>query len=349
MEKRIFTSAPGRISLFGEYSWLIGEAIVLGLDNLRTYISVSPRGKNLLLISKNNGEQIEIVKEEIKHYQERWEDYIKAAINILEKFYNISVNNIEIEASSVLPIASGLSSSSTLTVATIGALGKFYNLNLSEKDIARLAHITEHDELQLPCGQMDQYACTFGGLLYLDCRDNPIQTLQKFIPPDNFAIVIGDTKLPKSTMKIASDIKRRLKKGDILLQKHIILERNMVAFAQSYLEKNEWDLTIIGSWLNKCHMSFKNNLQVSNTIFNTLCEIALENKAFGAKITGGGQGGSMFAISLLEDAETIKKKFIALGANAYIAIPAKEGFRMESQITYEKSIRNLYKTDRTSI
>lgn len=344
MRKEVFVSSPGRLSFLGEHAWLLGEGIVLALDNLRTYVAIKNANKpGITSISMNFNERIHFSSEMMKNYSNHWADYVKACIKILRENFHIGIDNIEIEILSVLPISAGLSSSSALTTAIIGGLGEYYNLNLTVKKIANLAYLAEHDELHIQGSQIDQYVCALGGMLYVNTKNVSVEMIEKFTPDENLLIVIGDTKIPKNTKKIINALKERVRKKDPSIFEYIKLNKNLIGKARVYFKEKPWNIKYVGNWMNDTHSSLKNKLKISNHLLDLLCKSSLLQGAYGARMTGAGKGGCMFALCSKEIVKKVQKKIISLGATAYIALPSEKGFRTETGKDYQKLKHSLVK------
>ncbi|MEM2143721.1 MAG: hypothetical protein QW279_00030 [Candidatus Jordarchaeaceae archaeon] len=117
-----------------------------------------------------------------------------------------------------LPVSKGLSSSAAMCVAILAAIDLINRFpNAKQQDLqnileyvsesetltfyANMAYVGERKELRINCGQMDQYALAFVGILHIDCREEPAKVYH-LEPKLNLPIVIGDTMQPKDTQKI---------------------------------------------------------------------------------------------------------------------------------------------------
>jgi mevalonate kinase len=333
MSKIVCTSSPGKISLFGEYNWLIGEAIVMAVNNLRTYVNVQESQINQHIFYSYNINNKKIVSNlSLKEYNGEWEDYLKAAINIVQKHYRIKIPFIYIQVFSQIPLASGLSSSTSFVVAAIGAIAQFCGLPLKKEQLAHFAYLVEHGELSIPCGQMDHYGCTFGGIVYINNSSSPVKSFERYIPNKGLSLLIADTKIQKHTKELIQKLKKRVADNDHRIKPHVVMQRKLIKQARREFQTNIYNFERVGTWLNECQKSFNNNLEVSNILFEQLCSSAIENGAYGAKITGGGTGGCMYAISSSKNEERVKEALQRFGVDVYVTSFDEEGFRFEKKI-----------------
>ncbi len=75
---------------------------------------------------------------------------------------------------------------------------------------ANMAYTGERKELGINCGQMDQYASAFGGILHIDCTEEPAK-IHRLKPKTDLPLVIGDTMQPKDTPKVLGWLGERFK------------------------------------------------------------------------------------------------------------------------------------------
>lgn len=78
--------------------------------------------------------------------------------------------------------------------------------------IAEIAYVGEHDELGIPCGRMDQYAISFGGVNVIFTGESP--RVEPISSVKHLPVVVGDTLEPRPLHKLLVEFKRRLAEKD---------------------------------------------------------------------------------------------------------------------------------------
>lgn len=138
-------------------------------------------------------------------------NYIRAVVNVLKKRgYSRKIRGVDMIVESDLPIGAGLGSSGALEVAAVKFFDAAFKLNLSKHDIAELAYAAEREELGIPCGRLDQYASSFGNIIYLE-------TLPPFRVEElsfkTFYLAVFDSGIRHSTAEIHPVRQRELDEG----------------------------------------------------------------------------------------------------------------------------------------
>lgn len=193
---------------------------------------------------------------------------------------------------------SGLGSSSTLVVTMIKAYAEWLNLPLGEYDIAQLAFQIERVDAGLSGGKQDQYAATFGGFNFIeflagDCVIvNPLRIKQWIINEleNSFVLYysgssresanIIDEQIKNTTEKKKKSVDAMLElKADSIVMKEAILKGDFLMFSR-FLAK---------SWEAKKKMA----ASISNPKIDAVYELALQEGAYGGKVSGAGGGGFM--------------------------------------------------------
>jgi mevalonate kinase len=241
-----------------------------------------------------------------------------------------------------LPAKKGLSSSAALCVAVAGAVD-ILNNNTSKKMVkspeklafyADMAYMAERKILGINCGQMDQYSSAFGGILHMDCYQEP-PLIHPLKPNVDLPLVIGDTLQTKNTPKILGWLKERCDYKEPRFMEGVEEISNIVKEAKKELEKEKPSREKIGELMNLNQHYLSKNLKVSGDCpispskLDVLIDASLKAGALGAKLSGSGGGGTMVALCNSEDIEKVAKAIEGIGGKAYITHVAEEGFKIE--------------------
>mgnify|MGYP000551242849 CR=1 FL=1 len=204
-EPDIIVSAPGRIDLLNTHQDYKGLPVVGAAINLRCYVASSLRNDGYVHAFSDNASAGESncifqVNEAISA-DIRGKDfcnYVKAIYKVLYNEIGLS-KGLNIYIKGHVPIGAGLGSSAALEVALIKAITSLFNINLSNKNIAELAYRAEHDVMGIPCGRLDQYSSTYGGLLLINTK--PPYRVEE-IPFNEGIFVILDSGIRHKTAEI---------------------------------------------------------------------------------------------------------------------------------------------------
>lgn len=296
----VTASAPGRVCFAGEdIDWISGPAI-LGAINLRLQVTVTPLPSHcdFILLKSGNPFYVErrVSLSKLGQYKKHVMDYVEAAVKVLINC-GVKITPIQINVSSDLPPRSGLSSSAAVSVASISALAKFYELSLSDYEVCNLAYSVENEELNTGAGQMDFYACGLGGFLYINSSTRPPYPIEQYDFPSNISIIIADTMTPRNTADIIQDKRSRLEKGEAGISSYVKYTEKAIEKIRHLLKQPDFDLEQFGTLISSCHNYLDKYMRVSTDTLNKCVKACLNNGAFGAKLTGTGMGGCMFAIA----------------------------------------------------
>ena len=291
---QVTARAPGKVILFGEHAVVHGKpAIAVAVDRLahvtlteRTdsiiHAEISGLGVDGYLNLENEtintqGYQIEIglLKYVLKA--------LKAVDHRTEPGTGLDVT-VDIE----MPVASGLGSSAAVTVATLAAASKYYQLNLKPKAIASLAHLVEL-EVQGAASPIDTTLSTYGGVIYLSPDAQEIVRL----PIDwDLPLVIGHTRRQGNTGELVESV--RLKKESYPSVINPIFESIQEVTEEARNALLEKDENKLGELMNINH-GLLDALGVNTPALSRMVYLARQKGALGSKITGAGGGGSIIA------------------------------------------------------
>ncbi len=206
--------------------------------------------------------------------------------------------------SSDLPMGAGLSSSAALEVAVANALCAVADFELEPFALAEACQRAELRAVGVPCGILDQAASVLGRAneaLLLDCGTLDYRYVRV---PEDAALVIVDSGISHSHESSGyADRRRELEEGMPSRVRHVETENQRVLDFAAALEAN--DLAAAGDLLVASHASLRDDYEVSTPEVDALVADAVAAGAYGARMVGGGFGGSVLALTDATRAEAL--------------------------------------------
>ncbi|MGW0753679.1 galactokinase [Streptomyces sp. NPDC002587] len=321
-------AAPGRVNLIGEHTdYNDGFALPMALPQ-STLLAARRRtdGRLRLHSAQGDGRTTELTVAALDPGTESgWAGYPAGVVWALAEAGH-PVGGADLHFDSTVPTGAGLSSSAALECAVAVAYDELYGLGLSGPELARIAQRAENAFVGVPCGIMDQMAsvcCVAGAALHLDARSPELhqhvpfdlrsQGLRLLVIDTGVSHDLGDGAyavlragceraaallgLPALRDLPAGDLPRAL---DALpaelapLVRHVVTENARVAEAVSRLE--EGNAAALGPILSEGHASLRDDYRVSCPETDLAVRAAVDAGALGARMTGGGFGGSVIAL-----------------------------------------------------
>ncbi|WP_431814061.1 galactokinase [Kocuria sp. cx-455] len=257
-----------------------------------------------------------------------WGAYPAGVAYVLSGLGGVVVPGFELLLDSSVPTGAGLSSSHAVEVATIVALNDLLGLGLNHPDLARLTQRAENEFVGAPTGIMDQSASLMGragGALFLDCRTLESEVVPLPLAEHGLSVLVIDTKVAHShahggyaarrasceraatTLGVTSlrdlptaDAAAPAPFLDALDQetarrvRHVLTENRQVLETVERLR--DGDLSGVGKLMTASHVSLRDDYEVSCPELDLAVDAALNAGALGARMTGGGFGGSAIAL-----------------------------------------------------
>ena len=193
-----------------------------------------------------------------------------------------------------LPGFSGIGSSAASSVAIARAMAEEFGMNLSDEKINEIAYEAEKAYAGNPSG-IDNTAATFGGLIWFkkNLEDGP-NTIERLNIKEPVEIIIANTGVVADTKKMVLGVAERKKKYPEKYNPLFKKAEELVFEARKLLE--EFDLKRVGELMNESHTLLQ-GIEVSCKELDHLVNLCREQGAYGAKMTGGGGGGCMTALT----------------------------------------------------
>jgi mevalonate kinase len=280
-------SGFGKVILFGEHFVVHGvPGIVSAIDSTND-AEVTKTAKGIT---------VRDVRKTAKGYAEEKRLQQLESIGRILKAMGMEPKSVafDVLVGGTLPGFSGLGASAASSVAIARAIAEEYELKFSDERINEIAYEAEKAYAGTPSG-IDNTAATFGGLLWFKKNmmggDN---TIEKLHIPETVEIVIGSTGLVANTKAMVEGVAERKRKHP---EKYDLLFEQAEALAligrKALLN---FDLKKVGELMNDNHRLLQ-EIEVSHQKLDLLVDVARKQGAFGAKLTGGGGGGCMVALT----------------------------------------------------
>jgi len=279
--------ACGKVILFGEHAVVYGtSAIAAGIERAAHASAVrSPRASSTLRIAQ---------REVVAH---------AASSDDLGRAYHALLNvspalpPLVAEARSELPAGGGLGSSAALAVAIARAVQAFAGTDGRDADVVALERAAAWERVfhGNPSG-IDAMAASRGGIF----RYTRAHGATSLHPAKDIVLCVGWSGTPSSTREMVELIAARMAKDPEIVKGSMEAIQSIVDNATTAIERG--DHALIGQFMN-LNQHVLSGLMVSTTEIEELCAIARAHHALGAKLTGGGGGGSV--IALVEPAFTV--------------------------------------------
>ncbi|MFB6837112.1 galactokinase [Streptomyces sp. NPDC056361] len=346
-------AAPGRVNLIGEYTdFNDGFVLPLALPHT-TVAAVSRRDDGVLRLHSADidGGIVQLEVDALEPLSGGgWAAYPAGVVWALRETGHL-VTGADVHLTSTVPTGAGLSSSAALEVVTALALNDLFGLGLSRPELARIAQRAENAFVGVPCGVMDQMASACaedGHALHLDTRDLSYRQVPFDLAREGLRLLVVDTRVKHALgdgayaerragceagaralgVKALRDVSAvhlpeslALLSDETILRyvRHVVSDNARVERVIALLDSG--DTRAVGPVLTEGHASLRDDLRVSCPELDLVVEAANAAGALGARMTGGGFGGSAV---VLVDADRADEVAAAVGtafADAGYAAP----------------------------
>jgi galactokinase len=340
----VVASAPGRVNLIGEHIDYSDGFVLPFAISYRTHVAIGFNDLGSIRISstQKNGEITKVDLAKIAPQSgPTWTQYCVGTIWSLGVHQLLKEGQgLDICIDGKVPLGAGLSSSAALECAVATALNQLFTLGKSLVELARATQKAENDYVGVPCGIMDQSVslmASAGSALLLDCRSLETVNTPFEIAEAGLELLIIDTQahhalvdggyaerrascekcvaqLKITSLRDISVVEYVARKGELdavtyLRGLHAVTEMARVLECVEAL-KNK-DFTRVGQLLNESHRSLRDDYTVSCLELNLAVDTANANGALGARMVGGGFGGSAIALINSGDVEKMKQAISA--------------------------------------
>jgi mevalonate kinase len=264
--------ACAKIIFFGEHAVVYGyPAIALPVKCLKTTVQVTKAAEYEARSS--------IPLDESK----------KAKLGLLYRFLKLRMGikgNHTIEVSTDVPMGAGFGSSASLCVAMVRALSQLNGNELSPEAMNSYSFEAEKIFHGNPSG-IDNTVVTYERPIFFQKG-----TAEMF--PERKLILLAANSGPRPpTSEVVLDLRKRFDAGDADIVDGIMRIGEIIGMAKSAIMDE--DFALLGDLMNQNHNILR-KIGVSTEKLDLMCQAALENNAYGAKLSGSGRGGNMIAL-----------------------------------------------------
>ncbi len=318
--------APGRVEILGNHTDYNGGVVLSAALDVGITAAGALRSDGVIRLRSSEVEEVTVQLPSL-HPAGSWSDYPLGVVKLLREA-GAAIPGLDAEFSSTLPVGSGLSSSAALEVATAVLMMELTGFSLSALDTAKLCRRAENEFVGVNCGLLDQVSSIFGAagqVIFLDCRDETISTIPF---PDEAALVVinsgvkhaltgGEYNERRENCFQAARLMRVPALRDVTpdqLSKarlpdrvhrramHVVGENARVFQAREALLNG--NMEALGNLMTESHHSSCVNFENSAPELDLLVETARAIPGvWGARLTGGGFGGSIVALVTHNQAE----------------------------------------------
>lgn len=332
----VTAAAPGRVNLIGEHiDYCDGLVLPFAIER---YIVIAARGndsRQARITTPRHPQVVIPLDAPVEPSDPPWTNYLRGVIRGFQDRGH-TIPGFDAFITSSVPTGAGLSSSAALECATATLLEGLTDTVLQTREKALLCQKAEHDFAKVPCGIMDQFASAYGRtnrLVLIDCQTG-IPDLVPFESPD-LTVLIANTMArhqltdgayanrrrdTEEALKLigkpswrdvtAADLGRHWESLDNPKNRrarHVVTEIARTIAAADALTRNDFEA--LGPLMAASHDSLRDDFEVSCPELDTMVAIARtigrSGGVIGARMTGGGFGGSTVTLCEAKHAPTI--------------------------------------------
>ncbi|MEY2423688.1 MAG: galactokinase [Acidimicrobiaceae bacterium] len=326
MNEQLRVWAPGRVNLIGGHSDYSGGLVLPMAVDLGTTI-VGHRGHDrVVLVSRDEPDPAEVALDvtDPSAVTPAWARYVAGVVAEVAP-----TTGFIGQVSTTIPIGTGLSSSAALEVAV--ALALVGDDRIDRRQLALACQRAEHRASGVPCGIMDQFASLLGvegHAILIDCTTFAVTPVAL---PEDVAVVVVDSGQRRSLATVGyADRRAEVGRAEELLghlpsasltdvealddsvlrkrARHVVTENHRVRDFVNALARG--DVATAGALMTESHISLRDNQEVTTPALDALVErLTALPGVHGARLTGGGWGGCVVALTdprVLDEGWTVR-------------------------------------------
>ena len=362
IKPKLITLTPGRVNIIGEHTdYNQGLAMPTAIDRWICATVCESPNKSFTIHSLNYNDKVVITNQGVEKFGEVWKRLAATTVRVICAKYNINAGFTMVIGGNI-PIGCGLSSSSALVISIARSICYLYNIEMLDRQLAKLCQKIENRALGTAGGLLDQYAIILSKkdqFMIIDFKNDSIEYIPAILNDCTWIVVNSQVsrelsesaylqrvkeckeglKILKKEYGISSfrDIDytalESLKEKSVIIYNrlcHVVEENQRVLDMKNQLKRGATEK--VGAILREAHKSLRYLYEVSCEEIDYMIEMSESVDGWiGGRIMGGGFGGC--CIHLLEDKavedftrhiiESYKKKFQIIPEVMNITFPGE--------------------------
>jgi galactokinase len=352
-------AAPGRVNLIGEHTdYNDGFVLPFAIDRATT-VTVGLRSDRLLRVASTFEDGVASVSLDALDPEDPsdWSSYVfgiawalGAGAAGLPGLDLSGVSGLDIFVESDVPVGAGLSSSAALECSVAVAMNELWALGLDAPTLAKIGQRSENDFVGAPTGIMDQSASLLGRVdsaVFLDCRSLDAEVIDLGFAGASLELLVIDTHVEhahasggyvarRASCELGAAALGAVSLRDVTVDdlpraqellddetfrrvRHVVTEDQRVLDTVRTLRLE--GPGAIGPLLDASHVSMRDDFEISVPELDLAVATAQASGALGARMTGGGFGGSAIALVPSAAREAVSAAVVAALAAAGFTVP----------------------------
>lgn len=293
--------AHSKLILMGEHAVVYNEpAIAIPFETLIVKAMIKSYEGTVQFISDFYSGELEQMPDKMKGLAE----CVKAVCHQLSQ----PIINFQIELDSLIPIGRGLGSSAAIAVSLVRCLYNFFKEDLSQEVLKKFVDLAEKYAHGTPSG-IDREATTHDHPIFFQ-RGQQVEQVKVGQP---LHLVVADTGRIGDTHASVASVKEQYQQSEQITKQRIERLGQLTTKARQVMESGS--LNELGQLLDQAHIELQ-ALNVSDPGLDYYVKVSKEAGALGAKLTGGGRGGCMFAlVDSADKAIVVEQALLNAGAS----------------------------------
>ncbi len=348
-------SAPGRVNLIGEHTdYNEGFVLPFAIDRAAA-VAIRRRDDNddhTARLCSSYGDQQIVTVDLAALTQETmsgWSAYPLGVVWVMRQM-GIDIGGFDLYLHSTVPSGAGLSSSAAIECAVATAFNDLESAGLTLNELVLVGQRAENEVVGAPTGILDQSASllsTSGHAVFLDCRTQESKLVPLDLSTAGLLILVIDTNVShahatggysarRASCELGAEVLGVRSLRDVAASelpeaaglldeetfrrvRHIVTENQRVLDTVEALDQG--GPTTIGDLLTASHLSMRDDFEISCPELDLAVESALMNGALGARMTGGGFGGSAIALIQISEENAVREAVVSAFAKAGYTAP----------------------------